>query len=88
MKFGISLPPFGDFADPLVLAEIAQQAENAGWDGFFIWDHMVFDPTFYPLTDPWVALAAIALRTNRIRGKLPGKLWRWTMFPMGAWCWG
>jgi hypothetical protein len=67
MKFGISLPPFGDFADPLVLAEIAQQAENAGWDGFFIWDHMVFDPTFYPLTDPWVALAAIALRTNRIR---------------------
>ena len=67
MKYGISLPPFGDFADPRVLAELAQQAEVAGWDGFFIWDHMIFDPTFHPITDPWVGLAAVALNTRRIR---------------------
>jgi alkanesulfonate monooxygenase SsuD/methylene tetrahydromethanopterin reductase-like flavin-dependent oxidoreductase (luciferase family) len=67
MKFGISLPPFGDFAEPLFLGEIARQAEEAGWDGFFIWDHMIFDPTFYPITDPWVALTVIALHTSRMR---------------------
>jgi alkanesulfonate monooxygenase SsuD/methylene tetrahydromethanopterin reductase-like flavin-dependent oxidoreductase (luciferase family) len=67
MKFGISIPPFGDFADPLALAETAQQAENAGWDGFFLWDHIIFDPSFHPITDPWVAMTVIALRTTRIR---------------------
>ena len=67
MKFGISLPPFGDFANPKALAELAQQAEVVGWDGFFIWDHMMFDPTFHPITDPWVGLTAVALHTTRIR---------------------
>lgn len=67
MKFGMSVAPFGDFADPLALAELAQQAEDAGWDGFFIWDHMMFDPTFHPIVDPWVGLTAVALRTTHIR---------------------
>ncbi len=67
MKFGMSLPPFGDFANPMALAELAQQAEDAGWDGFFIWDHVIFDPTFHPITDPWVGLTAVALHTTRIR---------------------
>src|SRR5207237_10846411 len=37
----------------------------AGWDGFFLWDHVQFIPT--PTVDPWVALAAIALATERIK---------------------
>lgn len=67
MKFGVTLPPFGDFADPAYLAEMAQVAEDTGWDGFFIWDHVMFDPTFHPNTDPWVALAAVACHTQRLR---------------------
>jgi hypothetical protein len=67
MKYGVSLPPFGDYAYPLALAELAKQAEDAGWDGFFIWDAMMFDPTFHPIADPWISLAAVALRTARIR---------------------
>jgi alkanesulfonate monooxygenase SsuD/methylene tetrahydromethanopterin reductase-like flavin-dependent oxidoreductase (luciferase family) len=67
MKFGMNVPPFADFADPLALAELAKQAEDAGWDGFFIWDHVMFDPTFHPITDPWVGLTAVALHTSRIR---------------------
>jgi alkanesulfonate monooxygenase SsuD/methylene tetrahydromethanopterin reductase-like flavin-dependent oxidoreductase (luciferase family) len=67
MKFGISLPPFGDYAEPRYLAEIAREAEAVGWDGFFIWDHVMFDPTFHPIIDPWVGLAAIALNTQKIR---------------------
>ena len=67
MKFGMNIAPFGDFADPLALAELAQQAEQAGWDGFFIWDHVFFDPSFHPNLDPWVGLAAVATATTHIK---------------------
>ncbi len=67
MRFGISIPAFADLSDPRVLAEVAHEAETAGWDGFFLWDHIFFDPTFHPIADPWVALAAVALSTQRMR---------------------
>lgn len=67
MYYGVSVPAFGDLADPHALAELASQAEQAGWDGFFIWDHIFFDPTFHPMLDPWIGLAAVAMRTQRIR---------------------
>ncbi len=65
MKFGIYLPNFGPYGDARVLANLAQDAENSGWDGFFIWDHIA--AWTLPIVDPWVALAAIALTTHRIR---------------------
>jgi alkanesulfonate monooxygenase SsuD/methylene tetrahydromethanopterin reductase-like flavin-dependent oxidoreductase (luciferase family) len=40
MKFGIYLPNFGAYGDARVLANLAQDAEKSGWDGFFIWDHI------------------------------------------------
>lgn len=66
MKFALYMPPFGDFADPHVLMNMAQSAETAGWDGFYIWDHVALD---WPGTvvDPWIVLAAIASATERIR---------------------
>jgi hypothetical protein len=67
MQFALNLPAFADFADPHALADLAFEAEQAGWDGFFIWDHMIFDPSFYPMIDPWVGLAAVAMRTTRMR---------------------
>lgn len=67
MKFGISVPPFGDYSDIRFLAARAKEAEDLGWDGFFLWDHVFFDPSFHANVDPWVALAAIALNTTRIR---------------------
>jgi alkanesulfonate monooxygenase SsuD/methylene tetrahydromethanopterin reductase-like flavin-dependent oxidoreductase (luciferase family) len=63
----VSVPPFGPFGDAAELAALAREAEGAGWDGFFIWDHMVYDPTFHPIVDPWVGLAAVALSTTRMR---------------------
>jgi len=65
MKFGIYLPNFGSYGDARVLANLAQEAENSGWDGFFIWDHIAGETL--PMVDPWVALAAIAVTTQRIR---------------------
>jgi alkanesulfonate monooxygenase SsuD/methylene tetrahydromethanopterin reductase-like flavin-dependent oxidoreductase (luciferase family) len=67
MRFGISLPPFADFAHPQFLADAARRAENAGWDAFFIWDHVFFDPTFHPNADPGLGLAAAACQTSKIR---------------------
>ncbi|MBK9125062.1 MAG: LLM class flavin-dependent oxidoreductase [Chloroflexi bacterium] len=67
MRYAVSLPAFGRYSDPHQLASLARRAEDAGWDAFFIWDHVIFDPTFNPMADPWVALAAVALSTTRIR---------------------
>jgi alkanesulfonate monooxygenase SsuD/methylene tetrahydromethanopterin reductase-like flavin-dependent oxidoreductase (luciferase family) len=67
MQFGLSLPAFGPFGDVRYLVKTAVTAEAAGWDGFFIWDHILSDPTFHPMADQWVALAAIASQTQRIR---------------------
>jgi alkanesulfonate monooxygenase SsuD/methylene tetrahydromethanopterin reductase-like flavin-dependent oxidoreductase (luciferase family) len=63
MKFGLDVPTTGEYADPRVLAELAAEAEVAGWDGFFVWDVLGDGP----VVDPWVALTAIALRSERLR---------------------
>jgi alkanesulfonate monooxygenase SsuD/methylene tetrahydromethanopterin reductase-like flavin-dependent oxidoreductase (luciferase family) len=68
LRCGVFLPNFGPFFDPNELGELAVDAEAAGWDGFFIWDHIAFDAANpQPVVDPWVALAVIAARTSRIR---------------------
>jgi len=65
MKHGIYLPNFGPYGDARVLADLASDAENSGWDGFFLWDHIA--GWKLPMVDPWVALTAVALNTQRIR---------------------
>ena len=40
MRYGTSVPNFGSFADVRKTAEMAHDAERAGWDGFFVWDHI------------------------------------------------
>jgi hypothetical protein len=76
MRFGIDVPQFGPYGDPKMLAQLAREAEEAGWDGFFVWDHInVGWPD--PVADPWIALAAIACATERIRfGPLVTPLFR------------
>ncbi len=66
MQFGVYVPNFGDYADVGLLGEMAQLAEASGWDGFFLWDHVAL-PWAVPCVDAWIALTAVALRTNRIR---------------------
>jgi alkanesulfonate monooxygenase SsuD/methylene tetrahydromethanopterin reductase-like flavin-dependent oxidoreductase (luciferase family) len=67
MKFGLDIPTTGEFADARVLAELAAEAEAAGWDGFFLWDTLLGGEQPQPTLDPWIALTALALRTQRIR---------------------
>ncbi len=63
MKYGLDIPTTGQYADPRKLADLAREAEEAGWDGFFVWDAMLSDE---PILDPWIALAAIAMQTQRL----------------------
>ena len=64
---GIFLPPFDALADPAVVADLAVAAEQAGWDGVFLWDHVRYSSPVTDIADPWICLAAIAMRTERIR---------------------
>lgn len=56
MRYGFVLPR----GDARTAADLAQAAEEAGWDGFFVWE-----PVWG--IDAWVALTAAAMRTERIR---------------------
>jgi hypothetical protein len=67
MKYGLHLPNFGSFSDPRILINLAKEAENAGWDGFFLWDHLLFcELDKNPHADPWIVLSAIATQTTKI----------------------
>lgn len=59
----------GGCADPRLLAEIAHEAKEAGWDGIFIFDSLCspdwdstlsHDPVAPATADPWIALTAMA----------------------------
>ncbi len=67
VKRGIFVAPFDDLMEPAALAELARLAEGRGWDGFFLWDHIKHLPPVRSVADPWVALAAIACATQRLR---------------------
>jgi Luciferase-like monooxygenase len=68
MRFAVSVPNFAEYADPRTVADLASVAERAGWDGFFVWDHLVIDRGWVlDVGDPWIILAAVAAATERIR---------------------
>ena len=67
MRQGVFFPPFDGVADPHRLMELAQVAEKAGWDGIFLWDHLLYAGGVTQILDPYIALAAIASATTTIQ---------------------
>ena len=67
LRFGLYCPTFGEYSDPKYLVELAQLAENSGWDGFFIWDHILLTGSGLPVADAITTLAAIASKTDQIK---------------------
>jgi probable F420-dependent oxidoreductase len=66
MHFGIEVVTLGDFANPRLVVKFAQTAEDAGWEGVFMWDHLGF-VWGAPSSDPWVILSAVAQATKRLK---------------------
>ena len=66
MHYALDTPNFGDYSELRLLAELAREAETAGWDGFFLWDHIGASWPF-PIGDSCVAMAAMAMATERIK---------------------
>jgi alkanesulfonate monooxygenase SsuD/methylene tetrahydromethanopterin reductase-like flavin-dependent oxidoreductase (luciferase family) len=67
MHRGIFVAPFDELSDPRLVAELAHETERAGWDGFFVWDHIRYSAPAEAVSDPWIVLAAVAIATDRVR---------------------
>ena len=101
MRSGVWVPLFDALSDPLAVARLAARAEEAGWHGFFVWDHVNWRPPISSVADPWVTLAAIATATEALTSgpmvtplgrrrpsRWPGRP-RHSIGSAGAgWCWG
>ncbi len=68
MQYAVYAPTFNDYGEPARLIELAQCAERAGYDGFFIWDHLVLEGNGrLEVVDATVMLGALAQATQRLR---------------------
>jgi alkanesulfonate monooxygenase SsuD/methylene tetrahydromethanopterin reductase-like flavin-dependent oxidoreductase (luciferase family) len=63
---GLFVAPFDPLADPGVVGDLAARAEVAGWDGFFVWDHLQYGDRVTAIADVWTCCAAVAMRTERL----------------------
>jgi alkanesulfonate monooxygenase SsuD/methylene tetrahydromethanopterin reductase-like flavin-dependent oxidoreductase (luciferase family) len=67
MRSGLFLPIFDELADPAIVARVSAEAEEAGWHGVFVWDHVRWREPVVDVADTWITLAAIAVATTAIR---------------------
>ncbi|GAA5037465.1 alkanesulfonate monooxygenase SsuD/methylene tetrahydromethanopterin reductase-like flavin-dependent oxidoreductase (luciferase family) [Thermocatellispora tengchongensis] len=67
VRFAVGLPNVGEFGDPGVLVELGVAAEEHGWDGVFLWDHLLYHDRSWPVANSVVVLSAVAARTRRVR---------------------
>jgi len=68
IKYGVYIANFGPNWSVNDFVELAKEAEKAGWDGFFIWDHIYArDMPDANVIDPFITLAAIASQTKKIQ---------------------
>lgn len=66
MRFGVYVPNIREFGDPPALVVLARLAEEHGWGGFFIWDHLFMGDSSN-VADATTTLGAIAAVTCRIQ---------------------
>ena len=67
LRCAVGLPNVGLYGDPLLLVALAEEAEQAGWDGVFVGDHLLYHDPSWPVADPTVTAAAAVARTTRVR---------------------
>jgi alkanesulfonate monooxygenase SsuD/methylene tetrahydromethanopterin reductase-like flavin-dependent oxidoreductase (luciferase family) len=67
MMRGLFIAPFDELVDPRVMAGVAAAAEERGWDGLYVWDHIIYREPVRAVADPWIVLSALAAATSRLR---------------------
>ncbi|MDH5403509.1 MAG: LLM class flavin-dependent oxidoreductase [Candidatus Heimdallarchaeota archaeon] len=65
MKFGFFPPTMANYADPTLVVEFAKLAENSGWDGVFVPDH-IMNHNSNPWLDANIMMTAIVCNTKTI----------------------
>jgi alkanesulfonate monooxygenase SsuD/methylene tetrahydromethanopterin reductase-like flavin-dependent oxidoreductase (luciferase family) len=71
MRFGVYCANFGFLGEARPLIDLAVLAEEHGWDGFFVYDHLVpFPGRAVHSVDPWTVLAVVAERTQLVLGPM------------------
>jgi alkanesulfonate monooxygenase SsuD/methylene tetrahydromethanopterin reductase-like flavin-dependent oxidoreductase (luciferase family) len=66
LRSAVWVPLFDALSDPLAVAQLAARAEEVGWRGFFVWDHVNWRAPITSVADPWITLAAIATATESL----------------------
>lgn len=66
LRSGLWLPVFEELADPALVAQLAVEAEAAGWHGVFVWDHLRWAAPVRSVADPWICLTAISVATESV----------------------
>ena len=66
MRSGLWFPLFEELADPRTVMHLAAEAEERGWHGVFVWDHVRWREPIREVADPWITLTAIAAATERV----------------------
>jgi alkanesulfonate monooxygenase SsuD/methylene tetrahydromethanopterin reductase-like flavin-dependent oxidoreductase (luciferase family) len=67
VSYAVGLPTVGQFGDPGALVDLAGAAEEAGWDGVFFWDHLLYGEPGWPVANATVVAGAAAAVTTRVR---------------------
>jgi alkanesulfonate monooxygenase SsuD/methylene tetrahydromethanopterin reductase-like flavin-dependent oxidoreductase (luciferase family) len=67
LRYALNVPSVCAFADPHRVRQLACAAEEAGWDGFFLWDHLLFSQSApMAVGEVWTLLAGAACSTEEI----------------------
>ncbi|KAB2807198.1 LLM class flavin-dependent oxidoreductase [Pimelobacter simplex] len=67
LRSAVWVPLFDELAEPAAVVRLAAFAEEHGWGGFFVWDHVRWRAPVTALADPWTTLAAVAAATTTLR---------------------
>ncbi|HVQ96912.1 MAG TPA: LLM class flavin-dependent oxidoreductase [Mycobacteriales bacterium] len=67
VSHAVGLPTMGEFGDPATLVDLARAADEAGWDGVFFWDHLLWRDPSWPVANSTVVVGAAAAVTTRVR---------------------
>jgi alkanesulfonate monooxygenase SsuD/methylene tetrahydromethanopterin reductase-like flavin-dependent oxidoreductase (luciferase family) len=69
LRFAVHVHAEGSWADVRGIVELARVAEEGGWDGFFLNDHLGAGGSggALPVADCGVVMAAVAAATRRVR---------------------